>query len=43
MELKTAEQIIEEALNAAFLKGCYSLQDAKAIIKALEIIAEQNK
>jgi hypothetical protein len=36
MELK----IIEEAINAAFLKGCYSLEDAKLIVKALETLAE---
>ncbi len=43
MELKTADQIIEEALNVAFLKGCYSLQDAITIVEALKIIKENEK
>jgi hypothetical protein len=33
-------KIIEQALNAAFLKGVYSISDADKIIKALKAIAD---
>jgi hypothetical protein len=36
-------KIIEEALNAAFLKGCYSLEDAKLIVNALNSLKEKNE
>tara|TARA_R110000868_G_scaffold247143_1_gene503633 strand:- start:51 stop:206 length:156 start_codon:yes stop_codon:yes gene_type:complete len=37
MELK----LIEQALNAAFLKGLFTLEDAKMIIKALDVISNK--
>lgn len=36
MNLEEAKQIISQAINAALLKGCYSLDDVKLIIKALD-------
>jgi len=36
MELKDAKKIIEQAINAAMLKGVYSLEDVKVIVIALE-------
>tara|TARA_R110000868_G_scaffold397563_1_gene670288 strand:- start:178 stop:297 length:120 start_codon:yes stop_codon:yes gene_type:complete len=38
MEKEEAIKIIEEAINAATLKGTYSLPDMKLIVKALTII-----
>lgn len=29
--------IINQAINAALLKGCYSLDDVKLIVEALEV------
>lgn len=40
MELNQAKAIISQAINAALLKGCYSLDDMKVIIQALEKINE---
>jgi len=41
MEIKTAHQIIAEALNIAIAKGCYGLGEVQNICKAIEKIAEQ--
>jgi len=41
MEIKTAHQIIAEALNIAIAKGCYGLVEVQNICKAIEKIAEQ--
>ena len=35
MKTKEARQVIEQALNQAFLKGAFSLQDAVMISEAL--------
>lgn len=40
MELNQSKEIISKAINAALLKGCYSLDDVKLIIPALEKINE---
>lgn len=40
MELNQAKETINQAINAALLKGCYSLEDMKVIIQALEKINE---
>lgn len=40
MELNQAKEIIDQAINAALLKGCYSLKDMQLIIPALEKINE---
>lgn len=37
MNLQEAKQIISQAINAATLKGCYSLDDVKLIVEALEV------
>ena len=34
-------QLIENALNIAFLKGIYTLEDAKLIVKALDILSNK--
>ena len=41
MEIKTAHQIIAEALNIAIAKGCYGLVEVQNICKAIEKITEQ--
>ena len=41
MELRDAKKIIEQAINAGMLKGVYSLEDVKFIVKALEKLNEQ--
>ena len=41
MEIKTAHQIIAEAINIAIAKGCYGLVEVQNICKAIEKIAEQ--
>jgi len=41
MELKTAHQIIAEALNIAIAKGCYGLVEVQNICKAIEKISQQ--
>lgn len=38
MNKEEAIKIIEQAINAATLKGIYSLEDMKLIVKALAII-----
>lgn len=37
MNLEQAKQIISQAINAALLKGCYSLDDVKLIVEALQV------
>jgi hypothetical protein len=37
MNLEQAKAIIEDALNLAMQKGCYSLTDAKLIVEALQV------
>ena len=41
MELKTAHQIIAEALNIAIAKGCFGLVEVQNIVKALEKVTNQ--
>jgi len=41
MEIKTAHQIIAEALNIAIAKGCYGLVEVQNIVKALEKVTNQ--
>jgi len=41
MELKEAKEVINQAINAAVLKGCYSLEDIKVIIMAIEKLNNQ--
>lgn len=38
MRLEDAQKIVEQALNQAFLKGAYSLQDAAMITEALKVL-----
>ena len=38
MKTEDAKQVIEQALNQAFLKGAFSLQDATMITEALSVI-----
>ena len=38
MKTEDAKQVIEQALNQAFLKGAFSLQDAAMITEALSVI-----
>lgn len=38
MELNQAKEIIRQAINAATLKGCYSVDDMDLIIQALKKI-----
>jgi hypothetical protein len=38
MKVEDAKQVIEQALNQAFLKGAYSLQDAALITEALKAL-----
>jgi len=41
MELKTAKQILAEAVNVAVMKGCFNLVEVQNIVKALELINSQ--
>lgn len=41
MELKTAKQILAEAINVALTKGCFNLIEVQNIVKALEVINSQ--
>lgn len=34
-------QLIENALNIAFLKGIYTLEDAKMIVKSLDVLSNK--
>ena len=38
MKSEDAKQVVEQALNQAFLKGAFSLQDAAVITQALGIL-----
>jgi hypothetical protein len=38
MKTKDAKQIVEQALNQAFLKGAFNLQDAAMITEALKVL-----
>ena len=38
MKESDAKQVIEQALNQAFLKGAFSLQDAAMITQALRVL-----
>ena len=38
MDFNTAKQTIADALNHAFQKGCYGIEDAIKISKAIETI-----
>lgn len=38
MKIEDAKQIVEQALNQAFLKGAFSLQDAAMITEALKVL-----
>jgi hypothetical protein len=37
MNKKEANRVVYSAVNAAMLKGCYSLEDAAVIIEALKV------
>ena len=39
MNAELANQIIIEALNMALLKGCYGLQEATNIVKAIDYLS----
>lgn len=41
MELKDAKEVVAQAINAALLKGCYNLADARVIIEALDKLTSQ--
>jgi len=41
MELKEAKEVINQAINAAVLKGCYNLEDIKLIVVAIEKLNDQ--
>ena len=38
MKPEDAKQVVEQALNQAFLKGAFSLQDAAVITQALVVL-----
>ena len=38
MKSEDAKQVIEQAVNQAFLKGAFSLQDATMITEALKVL-----
>jgi hypothetical protein len=38
MKPEEAKQVIEQAVNQAFLKGAFSLQDAAMITEALKVL-----
>jgi hypothetical protein len=41
VELTTSKQIIVEALNMAISKGCFGLIEVTNIVKALEVLNDQ--
>lgn len=41
MDIKTSKKIINEALNVAFLKGCFNINEAVNIIEAIQVINNQ--
>lgn len=38
MKTEDAKKVVEQALNQAFLKGAFSLQDAAMITEALKVL-----
>jgi len=43
VELKTAQQIIAEALNIAIQKGCFGLVEVQNIVEAIKVISEDGE
>lgn len=43
MTQELANQIIIEALNVGLLKGCYNLQEATNIVKAIDTLSNSNQ
>ena len=41
MTKEQAKEILEQAINAALVKGIYSLQDIKVILDAMSIVSEE--
>lgn len=41
MEIKTALQILNEALNIAISKGCFGLVEVSNVVKSIEKINEE--
>ena len=41
MTKEQAKEILEQAINAALVKGIYSLQDIKVILEAMSIVTEE--
>jgi hypothetical protein len=41
MTKEQAKEILEQAINAALMKGIYSLQDIRVILDALSIVSEE--
>ena len=41
MTKEQAKEILEQAINAALVKGIYSLQDIKVILDAMSIVTEE--
>ena len=41
MDNKTANQIVNEALNIAIAKGCFGLVEVTNIVKAVEFLSNQ--
>jgi hypothetical protein len=42
MDQNLANQIIIEALNVALIKGCFGLQEATNIVRAIDFFASAN-
>lgn len=42
MEQNQALEIIKQALDVATRKGCYTIQEVEAILKALQLIVIEN-
>lgn len=40
MELNQAKEVISQAIDVAIRKGCYTLTEAQAIIRALDKISQ---
>ena len=43
MKPEEAKQVVEQALNQAFLKGAFSLQDAAMITEALKVLYSEKQ
>jgi hypothetical protein len=41
MTKEQAKEILEQAINAALIKGIYSLKDIKLILDAMSIVTEE--